>query len=193
MAIPAQARPRSTTALTSQLGTPTTSGWSSCSSTPTTTPAHHSPATSVRLFLPALAPYGRFLALHACKVPCKLCHPVQLFLATSHGGSCMKPHTLLTSNPVAPNAGLIKKDPALGGLPIADPKAKYNPYCYVNVTWTVVPPGTIAATPGAAPAATPPAAAAAKPAAQAAPPTQPAQTAAAAAPQETFDANGFRR
>ncbi|BDA49439.1 hypothetical protein COCOBI_14-0560 [Coccomyxa sp. Obi] len=49
--------------------------------------------------------------------------------------------------------GLVKKDPNAGGSPVADPQAKHSPYCFFNVTWTVVAPGTIPKPPAAAPAA----------------------------------------
>ncbi len=56
-------------------------------------------------------------------------------------------------------AGLVKKNPNAGGSAVPDPNAKHNPFCYFNVTWTVVAPGTIptaadAATPAATSAAT---------------------------------------
>lgn len=57
-------------------------------------------------------------------------------------------------------AGLVKKDPNAGGATVPDPNAKHTPYCYFNVTWEVVPTGSI-------PAAAPSEAAAKKPAAAA--------------------------
>ncbi|CAL8464674.1 g4209 [Coccomyxa elongata] len=49
--------------------------------------------------------------------------------------------------------GLVKKDPNAGGSPVADPQAKHSPFCFFNVTWTVVAPGSIPKPPAAAPAA----------------------------------------
>lgn len=51
--------------------------------------------------------------------------------------------------------GLLKKNPNAGGSAVPDPNAKHNPFCYFNVTWTVVAPGTIpTAADAAKPAAT---------------------------------------
>ena len=67
-------------------------------------------------------------------------------------------------------AGLIKKDPTANGQAVPakvgtqQGQAKHIPYCFFNVTWTIVPPGSIkgAAKAGGAPAPAPLLATAAK-------------------------------
>ena len=98
-------------------------------------------------------------------------------------------------------AGLIKKDPTANGQAVPakvgtqQGQAKHIPYCFFNVTWTIVPPGSIkgAAKAGGAPAPAPLLATAAKKPAATAPelataakkPAAPAPDAAAASDAET--------
>ena len=88
-------------------------------------------------------------------------------------------------------AGLIKKDPTANGQAVPakvgtqQGQAKHIPYCFFNVTWTIVPPGSIkgAAKAGGAPAQAPLLATAAKkPAAAASELATAAKKPAAAAP-----------
>jgi hypothetical protein len=61
-------------------------------------------------------------------------------------------------------AGLVKKDPNAGGATVPDPRSPHNPFCFFNVTWLVVSPGTIPAPAPVAPTAKLPAARAPAPA-----------------------------
>lgn len=47
--------------------------------------------------------------------------------------------------------GLVKKDPNAGGAAVPDKNAKHIPFCFFNVTWTVVAPGSIEMPPAASP------------------------------------------